>query len=667
MNYLKTILFIILIVIYYYILGSAINKLLKSERYRFENKLVYGYIFTFFIGFVIGLPAQVFSTSWLFFTIIYGITLSVFLFISVRYLKYDKNFTIADIKIFASSNFKNYWFVYLLVITFSIFSMINTQPYFFNNYHDDYYIAKVVHLAGSPHLLNEQYSYGSLLKSTSIFGFAKQQGYRFLNTYELVYSALGSYFFIDLTFFCRCTMVIHNYLMCFLIYKQLASHFINDDFSQYTMLPFVLLLIPSGFAARGVYPLKIRMFENWRFQTAIFYGGSVTRVFALPLFLDIFFQNINKVKKSSLLIFGVIFFTMMSFQTNAICYLLLVLPIYFLGASLYKINSRYTGNDRKNGVIITVLISIIIIVIFDSMVRMLPIETNRITTLIKGYLNYYNNVFIFDGIALFSLIPCVMIYFLVKDRNIRIYTFLVYYLYLIFRLGHANSFLALISYSFYSMARLLTSTLLIMLLMFGIFIAILLKKLKINIYFKNIGYFIILTSLVLSLITNNKKLAKYNLQEENMTSIGYSLIPIESNDKMLPQMIVDVGTYFNKLPYGNYKVLSELSIPYKNISIDNQSLLLSSNRIEIPYQKTLDEYNTNYQLIQKFFLSELDYSKVSGIINNTGIEYIFTPRVNIKNILVGYNYKVVMVGKDHNYWLLRNEAVYKYLKERKLR
>lgn len=106
----------------------------------------------------------------------------------------------------------------------------------------------------------------------SRFAYAKAQGYRALNTYELLYSFFGSLFHISLVFFCRCTMTFHNYAIVFFIVKLFVSIFVDEKISQYSIL--FLLLIPAGYAAKGDLSFKIRMYDNWRFQTAI-YGGQL--------------------------------------------------------------------------------------------------------------------------------------------------------------------------------------------------------------------------------------------------------------------------------------------------------------------------------------------------------------------------------------------------------
>ena len=286
MNYLKTPLFLIFFGLYCYLIGSAFTKLFNIKKNTFEKKIVSGFFVIFLIGFFIGLPSQLFSISWNEFFIMFTITNVILLILSFRYVKselFDDFYAIKEKpKEIILSHLKKRWFIYLLVVLFSILSILNTQPYLWCNYHDDYYIAKVVNLQGTPHLLNEIYEVGQRLTYNSRFDYLKAQGYRGINTYELIYAYFGSLFHIDITFFCKFSLCIYIYLITFFVYKIFADEILGyKNSTQFSLLVFCFLLIPSGYAQS--HKIAIRMFENWRFQTAIYYGGSIIRDSAIPL------------------------------------------------------------------------------------------------------------------------------------------------------------------------------------------------------------------------------------------------------------------------------------------------------------------------------------------------------------------------------------------------
>ena len=99
------------------------------------------------------------------------------------------------------------------------------------DYDDAYYIAKVVNSIGTPSLMNESFYTGWLTTSVDYA--------RMVNTYEITYGALASIFHINPVYFCKVSMVIHNYTMFALAIKQLAS-FVTKRKAQYALIPFFL-------------------------------------------------------------------------------------------------------------------------------------------------------------------------------------------------------------------------------------------------------------------------------------------------------------------------------------------------------------------------------------------------------------------------------------------
>lgn len=89
------------------------------------------------------------------------------------------------------------------------------------NYDDSYYIGKIVNQVGSNALLSENYYNGNL--SNVIDGGIT----RILNTFEISYGFFANLFNIDIPFFCRVAMTIHNYILTFLCYKAVGELFIK--------------------------------------------------------------------------------------------------------------------------------------------------------------------------------------------------------------------------------------------------------------------------------------------------------------------------------------------------------------------------------------------------------------------------------------------------------
>lgn len=657
MNYCKTLFFLIVILLYSYIVGGACAKILKKNA-RFNKKEIFGFLILFLNGFIIGLPAQWLSISWN----LYFIIFSVFLLASIIFATYITRDELRSILkavldnpiLVIKRHLKEYWFIYVITFVFVFLAVTNTQPYLWCNYHDDYYIAKVVNLQGAPHLLDEQYALGLKLTKTSFFSLALQQGYRAFNTYELTYAYLGSLFHIDLTFFCRFSIANYMYYMCFLIYKTFAELFIDDHKkTQYTVLFFAILMIPAGYATTLL--MKVRMFENWRFQTAIYYGGSFVRVFGLPLLIIACRRFLIKVDWEAILqIVGVVA-VLFSFQVTALCYILFITPIIFF-VKLISFVEKYTKESNKKKIIIILLITyILIILLADKLFSFLPFNVGQYTNTYNSYILYYNDIFIFDIFALTGFIPILMMLYLDRKSKVKTYIHLiVLMMYMVFRINKSTIFLSVITnYQFYGILRIITSVLLIVILYWGLLGYLILNYVKNN----QIIIPILSTLLVISSITviylNENQIKKYTKEAQSATPLGYSIRTLTDNDKLIPDMVVKVGNYFNKMPYGNYRLLSEGHIPYKNTYIDNESFLLASNRIELFFTSTDDQTNIDYTEMLNYLKGKTDYSKVERIFKYAKFQYVFTTRMKCKNDLLKHKAEVVIEDTKHHYWLLR--------------
>ena len=148
------------------------------------------------------------------------------------------------------------------------------------------------------------------------------------------------------------------------------------------------------------------------------------------------------------------------------------------------------------------------------------------------------------------------------------------------------------------------------------------------------------------------EIIKYTKDAESATPLGYSLKTLTANDKLLPDIVLNVGNYFNKKPYGNYRLLSEGKIPYKNTYIDNESFLLASNRIELWFASTDDQTNVDYTEILNYLKGKETYQQVERIFKYAKFRYVFTTRKNCKNDLLKHNFKVVQNDQKNHSWLL---------------
>ena len=557
------------------------------------------------------------------------------------------------------NHLKKYWFIYTLVILFATLSIFNTVPYLWANYHDDYYIAKMVNLVGSPHLLDENYVNGAKLIRNSFFSYPLQQGYRSLNTYELTYAYLGTLFQINIPFFCRFTLVIYMYFLVFLTYQIFVEKFIGDNnYSQYALIFFSLLMIPSGFMS-SIHHFSIRMFENWRFQTAIYFGGSFVRVLGLPLLILSFSHLCEKFDRRSISTFIAIILVLLSFQVTIAGYLMFILPIFIVVFILNRISKRHTRRNYFELCIIICFIFLLIVLLSNILIEYLPFNTSKYNNYYDIYHSYYNDIFICDMFALTGFIPTMMLSYLYRKNNSKFLPcIIILFCYLMFRLNAASKYICLISnYTFYVTLRIITSILLLIVCCWGIFVVQVIYTFvhshKVARRIAPLINLILVVAIFVGIVKNDPSFTKYIASGQGMTPIGYSKETVLNNDKMLPNSIVEVGDYFNKLPYGNYKLLSSAKIPYKSTYIDNVSFMMASNRIEL-WMTTQNYQMDDYKVMTKFLNGTIPYYVVDYIFKKYNLKYVFTTKQICKDqLLLNNNFKVILGNKEKKYWLMK--------------
>lgn len=683
LNYLLTIIFIVIVLFMYKLVGKTV---LKPFNLRIKNnfdtfQIITGWLAIFGIGWVIGVICQLFSTSWLFFSIIYGLAL-ITLLILCLYLNKQEITALNRKNIISKfvNHIRNHWFIYLAALIFTIFSMMNMQPYILNNYSDDHYIIKVFHLANSNHLLNEDYSTGNQLLFASRFAYAKAQGYRALNTYELIYSFFGSLFHISLVFFCRCTMTFHNYLIIFFIVKLFAGIFVNENISQYAILFLFLLLIPAGYAAKGDLPFKIRMYENWRFQTAIYMGGSIVRTVFFPLCLYLLYFIFVRKEFKLISIYILFCFVMISYHTTAISYIIFTFPIILGVLLLSLIKNRVESNQNiiLSSIIVCLaiagvyfLIEVIVNGTFNSMPSAIlklqhfskTIDLKTLQSSFNSYNKYYVNSFSFDLFARFAIIP-LLIVLLISNYRGRIIGAMSLIIYLVFALKILKNSLVLISFTFFNAARLLTSMQLLIAYLFGtallLLIEFLFKDSLQKSYASCVVISLLLPALIISFnIKSQNQLIKYADPGDSMTKYGYSFEPITANDQMIPEPFVKIGNYFTRNCKTKVNVLCQYKIPIKSISYPMETLLLSSNRIKL-VSNTLQSENrltperassASFEL-EMYLEGKRNFENIKSLLEQNKIDYILTSNKSIYRQLVNKGYKLKFELKNYDIYIV---------------
>lgn len=678
MNYILSILFILIIMLVYYLIGNYISKKIKIKNNNFAKKLIIGFIMLFFIGFIVGFPCQVLSTSWYVFATIYTILLILFLFFCIYRSKESIRHKFHDLRdkplFYIKRNLKSYWLIYFLAILFTIISMANLQPYTITNYNDDYYLVKVVHLAKSSHLLGENYFYGNLIHSNESIRHALFDNYRIFNTFELVYSNLGTIFHINLVFFCRCTMTFHNYLFVFLSYQLIASIFFDDEKAQYALIVFSIFIIPAGYLAKEKYFPNIRMFETWRFQTGMYLGGSITRLMSLPLFIYVLYDSIFKSKL--LMIFEVLVVTvfLISFQTTGISYLLLMIPVFIISFLIVFILKKVQTKNHIMMVLIVLSISAVIYVVSDQILNYLIVNNAKLTNLLsdiglktkvlmnieKNYQAYYANIMYFDVVAKYGFIPLCLLILFFKDHIKRVILIAILMIYLIFKVNRGNVFLSLIAFDFYCTARMLTATLMMILLCLGVFIVNICSLIKV----KNINKLNILVTCTILICLfgysgiNRRKILTYTDAGDAVIKQGYSVKPLIQNDKMLAPMFVNVANYIEGLHGDKSVVYSPKEIHYQGMKYSDQNLLMSSRKIRHLYylvdKNTFESIAANdaQYVLDAYLDDRCTVNYILPYIKKANLHYVFITNKSKAKELCENGFKVCVGSDQKGYYLL---------------
>ena len=84
MDYILGMFFLIFIFFYYYILGDFVLDKVGAKYIRLRSfKILTGFIFCYFISFIVGLPCQLFKVNWnIFFYSLLIINIIIFIFIN---------------------------------------------------------------------------------------------------------------------------------------------------------------------------------------------------------------------------------------------------------------------------------------------------------------------------------------------------------------------------------------------------------------------------------------------------------------------------------------------------------------------------------------------------------------------------------------------------------
>lgn len=635
MDLMLGILYLVFIFPFYYLVGNMVMEYIKLKKTSMSKVIVTGFLSLKFIQWCIGFPCQFFHLSW---NIYFGIMLilNAFLFIySIRRYRSKLNLKKETIKVCIKDNLKTYWFIYLLVGVFSIWSMTSQLPYYLMNYDDHYYLGAMIQQAGSSALSVENFFNGAPMDVSFT---------RLINTFEIDYSFWAQLFHIYPIFFARCIMVIHNYLIVFLTYHAFFRIFKIQEKSyvQFMLIPMLILLIPAGFLA----DLNIlRLYDGWQMNTAIWYGGSIVRLTCLPVLIMFAFEITKKITFKKLIFVGVLMCAYISFSSIAFPFIIIGLIIGWMLLA-YRV---FIFTDKKR-----ILMSIGMLIILFLALKIgpkifemiIPGQSEKMVDAITSYrsmMSYYINenylYMLTSSCILFNLINKKNKEFVITGLCVLTVIFICYS-------NLFDKFLIIISlkYDFVAL-RLITGLQMLLLAFLGYYILTFIK------YFSKNFVPVSLISLSCVFLVNvfniyhldDYKDEKYNYAGTGISIFGYSFSRLVQNKEMAPNIYKDLYTYFSNEDKGRHRIINPKVIHYEDGNLFIYAGMgFSANNVQAcitdEHERCDDMDNGIVTKLSDYTLGLYGYDDVKSLLDKYEIEYVLTTSETVKDELVQNGY-----------------------------
>lgn len=661
MNWLFTFLFFAFIFPFYYFLGDC---LLEFTGFKKNNvkRYVLGFLTSYFISFCVAFPSQFFHISWiLYFTLQIFIYLVVAVFLGYKYKfaikkaikeMYNKEKLLLIIK----ENTKNNWVIYIFILVFTAFSMASQLSFYQMNYDDSYYIGKIVNQVGANMLSMEDYYNGMLISSNLDLA-------RIVNTYEVSYGFWSYLFHIDIPFFCRVTMIVHNYLFTALLIKEVASLFVDRKYSQYAILPFFVLLISQGYLMEGVRGIQIRSYDMWQFQTAMFYGGSVVRVMSIPILIIFSYDLIEKITFKKISIIALISVSFVSFSTIYIQIFILFALIILLVKLIYNFYLSLVNKERNKILIYGgfIIIYILLVVFFKYSINYICKDSESYISSMNGYIEFSNHYAGYDILMKYGFVCIILCLLFAKSAQLKMVFLFLLLFYGLFRTSYFNEIINLSSFNmFFVSLRTISSLQYMILLSLGILFVYFYLLLIKNRFVINLFSVSLIVFIIFFIQSHYDKIKSYQYLGSGMIKEGYDFNRLlDINTDMMPDIYTNIGEYFNELDYGNYTLLGPSEFEYNHIKMYTQGFIISSNRIELCTYNGCDNLTgEEYNKINEFYKNNLSFYEIEDILNEHKIMFILVFNEEHKVILEKQGYTLVYNDKDlynNQYYLFQIE------------
>lgn len=642
MNWIKLIIFFIIIFPFYHLAGSWVNRFCRWEKRNTTLDLISGYLFLTFIQWCIGVPAQFFHVSWnsYFYSllVVYG---GLFLFFWKQREK----------KSFSWLTFiREHWFLLLLAACFSFWSMSSQLPYFQFNYDDHYYLGAIVQSIGSDALASVNYFNGTPM----VQGIS-----RIVNTFEIGYGFWASLLHIDPIFFARAVMVIHNYLVIFLaITAAIRGLFhIKDVYAQYCCLPFALFLLPAGYLDQVG---KIRLYDGWQMNTAIWYGGSIVRCCALPLCFMYVKNMLDHFHWRKLIFTGMVFCAFLAQSSIFVTFALAVMVLAWIWCSVCLLRKK----ERRMRLWGALMIAVLIIG--------MKLGPKLLEIIMPSLTNYYLNAganiskmaFAYTQANLPFLILSLFGVFTLrhwKDNDFPFICLVVCSACVLLYNPYFNKFVITIAVGYdFVYYRLITALQLFMLALCGYLFTVLWCRLVKN------GRWLSWASVLVIAGLNLFNLGYLDVYAgEDMATLtsglsvyGYAPDRLFQNAYMAPRIFHDLDTYFSKQPDGRYRLVSPHMIRYEDGALFiSPGLAIGNGNIEscMSYENVRCD-NIEFgeiDLLEKYCGGRGRYDLAAPILAKYHIDYLITDNVQVRDELAAMGKATVLdsvsLAHDHVY------------------
>lgn len=624
-------------------MGKFCIAYLNLKENFFSKTLIVGFLAVVFIQWLIGFPCQLFHLSWnIYFWLMLVVNGTVFVVLTIYY-KNNYVFKRDYIKKKGKTNLKKYWFLYALVVVFSLWSMTSQLPYFIMNYDDHYYLGAIIQQTNSVALSTENFFNGVPMEHNIS---------RLINTFEINYAFWANLFHIYPVFFARAVMVIHNYLLIFMAFHAFFSVFtkIDEKYIQFTLIPFVVLLIPAGLLEQKNI---VRVYDGWQMNTAVWYGGSMVRMTCLPVLIMFAYEITEKINFRRIVFICVICVSYLSFSSIALPFIIIGFIIGWL-----LLSYRVLQKDWKHSTVLSVFMFFLLFISIKFGPKvieiLIPSQQESMINAVAAYRNmrsyYINDNYIYiisSSLILFNAV-------FKRHKNITVVGIIVLICVFVCYGTYFDKFFVLISmkYDFVAL-RLITGLQMLLLLYIGFYLFDVIQMIK-N---KSLP-FIAVSSITCACLFNFFNMQLYKSSEFNrigtgMSVFGYSFTRLINNTNMTPSIYKDLYTYFEKETGERYRIINPTVIRYEDGNLFLYAGMgFAANNIEAcitdANQKCDDMSNGDMRMLSDYASGVNTYDDIKELLEAYKIEYILTPSEKVVAEMKEKGHPCVMVSKSLN-------------------